>query len=271
MNVDPTHARHAGRRAATPRPARCRATVDFLLDIIPDTFVGAFASGEILQVLLSRCCSASRCTGSASAARRVLDLIERVGHVLFGIVGDHHAARADRRVRRDGVHRSASTASARSRSLGELMGCFYATCLLFVFVVLGTVARVHGFSIFKFIALHQGGAAHRARHVVVGVGAAADDGEAGEPRRAQVGRSAWSIPTGYSFNLDGTSIYLTMAAVFIAQATNTPLDARRSSSTLLGGAAADLEGRGRRDRQRLHRARGDAVGASATCRSPASR
>ncbi len=78
------------------------------------------------------------------------------------------------------------------------------------------------------------------------------------------------IPTGYSFNLDGTAIYLTMAAVFIAQATNTPLDLGQQL-TLLAVLLLTLEGRGGRHRQRLHRAGGDAVGASATSRSPGSR
>jgi hypothetical protein len=91
------------------------------------------------------------------------------------------------------------------------MGCFYATCLIFIFVVLGSSRALHGFGIWPFIKYIKEELLHRARHVVVGVGAAADDRQAGEPRvpQAVVGLV---IPAGYSFNLDGTSIYLTMAA-----------------------------------------------------------
>jgi aerobic C4-dicarboxylate transport protein len=107
-------------------------------------------------------------------------------------------------------------------SLGQLMVCFYVTCLLFVFIVLGTIARVHGFSIWKFVRFIR-----EELFIVLGTSSS----ESVLPRmmlkmeKAGVSRSVVGlvIPTGYSFNLDGTSIYLTMAAVFIAQATNTPM------------------------------------------------
>ena len=107
-------------------------------------------------------------------------------------------------------------------SLGKLMGTFYVTCLIFIFVVLGPIARCTA-SASGVRPLHQGRAADRARHLVVGVGAAADDGQDGERSACSKSVVGLVIPTGYSFNLDGTSIYLTMAAVFIAQATNTPM------------------------------------------------
>lgn len=107
-------------------------------------------------------------------------------------------------------------------SLAKLMGTFYLTCLLFIFVVLGSIARFHGFSIWKFIKYIK-------EELLIVLGTSSSEAvlprmmakmENLGVRKSTVGLV---IPTGYSFNLDGTSIYLTMAAVFIAQATNTPL------------------------------------------------
>ena len=107
-------------------------------------------------------------------------------------------------------------------SLGFLMGTFYATCLVFIFVVLGLIAHFHGFSIWKFIKYIK-------EELLIVLGTSSSESvlprmmakmENLGARKSVVGLV---IPTGYSFNLDGTSIYLTMAAVFIAQATNTPM------------------------------------------------
>src|SRR5947209_14365190 len=117
-------------------------------------------------------------------------------------------------------------------SLGQLMATFYATCLFFIFVVLGGIARFHGFSIWKFIKYIK-------EELLIVLGTSSS--EAALPRMmakletlgAHKSVVGLVIPTGYSFNLDGTAIYLTMAAVFIAQATNTPLDLTHQL-TLLG-------------------------------------
>jgi aerobic C4-dicarboxylate transport protein len=107
-------------------------------------------------------------------------------------------------------------------SLGKLMAAFYATCLIFIFVVLGTIARVHGFSIWKFIKYIK-------EELLIVLGTSSSESvlprmmEKMENLGAKKTTVGLVIPTGYSFNLDGTSIYLTMAAVFIAQATNTPM------------------------------------------------
>ena len=139
---------------------------------------------------------------------------------------------------------SAISVSARSRQLGLLMACFYATCLLFVAVVLDGIARVHGFSIWRFIKYIK-----EELFIVFGTSSS----ESALPRlmakledlgvrRSVVGLV---IPAGYSFNLDGTAIYLTMAAVFIAQATNTPL---------ASAAAADAARRAPAHVERVRRA-----------------
>jgi aerobic C4-dicarboxylate transport protein len=107
-------------------------------------------------------------------------------------------------------------------SLGKLMGTFYLTCLVFVFVVLGIIARIHGFSVWKFVKYIK-------EELFIVLGTSSSESvlprmmaklENLGVRKSVVGLV---IPTGYSFNLDGTSIYLTMAAVFIAQATNTDM------------------------------------------------
>ena len=199
-----------------------QSTVDFLLDIIPNTVVDAFAKGEILQVLLFSVLFGFALHKFGGRGTLVFDVVEKTSHVLFAIVG------IIMRVAPIGAFGAMAFTIGKYGigsllSLGKLMGTFYLTCLLFVFVVLGLIARFHGFSIWKFVTLHQGGAADRARHLVVGVGAAADDGQDGERSARKKSVVGLVIPTGYSFNLDGTSIYLTMAAVFIAQATNTPM------------------------------------------------
>jgi aerobic C4-dicarboxylate transport protein len=116
--------------------------------------------------------------------------------------------------------------------LANLMGAFYLTCVVFVFVVLGTIAKLHGFSIVKLIKYIK-----EELFLVLGTSSS----ESALPRLMAKMENAGAeksvvglvVPTGYSFNLDGTSIYLTMAAVFIAQATNTPLDLEHQITLLL--------------------------------------
>src|ERR1019366_5696783 len=151
----------------------------------------------------------------------VFDMVEKISHVLFSIVG------IIMKVAPIGAFGAMAFTIGKYGigsllSLGKLMGTFYLTCLLFIFVVLGTIARLHGFSIWKFIKYIK-----EELFIVLGTSSS----ESVLPRMMAkmenlgVKKSVVGlvIPTGYSFNLDGTSIYLTMAAMFIAQATNTPL------------------------------------------------
>jgi aerobic C4-dicarboxylate transport protein len=107
-------------------------------------------------------------------------------------------------------------------SLGYLMATFYGTCLIFIFVVLGTIAKFHGFSIWKFVKYIK-------EELLIVLGTSSSEsalpGIIAKLEKLGVKKSVVGlvVPTGYSFNLDGTSIYLTMAAVFIAQATDTPM------------------------------------------------
>ena len=240
------------------KAAEQQSVVDFLLNVIPTTVVDAFAKGDILQVLLF-CAAVRLCAARASAnvARPVFDFIDRLSHGAVPHRRHHHAA-APLGAFGAMAFTIGKYGLGTLLSLGKLMVCFYATCLLFIFVVLGTIARAHGFSILAIHQLHPRRIVHRARHLILGVGPAAHDVQDGSAGCAKsvVGLV---IPTGYSFNLDGTSIYLTMAAVFIAQATNTPLTLLRPAHAARR-AAADFQRRRGGDGQRLHRAGSDAFG-----------
>jgi aerobic C4-dicarboxylate transport protein len=190
--------------------------------VIPNTVVDAFARGEILQVLLFAILFAFALHMLGARGRLVFDLVDKLSHVLFGIVG------IIMKVAPLGAFGAmaftiGSYGVGTLVSLAKLMACFYATCVIFIFVVLGIVARVHGFGIWPFIKYIK-------EELFIVLGTSSSESvlprmiaklENLGVRKTVVGLV---IPAGYSFNLDGTSIYLTMAAVFIAQATNTPLD-----------------------------------------------
>jgi aerobic C4-dicarboxylate transport protein len=212
-------------------PGKMKSTTDFLLDIIPNTVIDAFAKGEILQVLLFAVFFGFALHAVGERGKLVFNVVDKVSHVLFQIVN------YIMRVAPIGAFGAMAFTIGKYGlgtllSLGKLMACFYATCLLFIFVVLGTVAKLHGFSVWKFVKYIK-----EELFIVLGTSSS----ESVLPRMMAkmenlgVHKSVAGlvIPTGYSFNLDGTSIYLTMAAVFIAQATNTPLDLT-NQLTLIG-------------------------------------
>jgi aerobic C4-dicarboxylate transport protein len=221
MNVDPDTLDTKAIVAYTG-PGKMKSTTDFLLDIIPNSVVDAFAKGDILQVLLFAVFFGFALHAVGERGKLVFQVIDKVSHVLFQIVG------YVMRVAPIGAFGAMAFTIGKYGlgtllSLGKLMACFYATCLLFIFVVLGTVARIHGFSIWKFIKYIK-----EELFIVLGTSSSESVLPRMMAKMENVGVhksvAGLVIPTGYSFNLDGTSIYLTMAAVFIAQATNTPLD-----------------------------------------------
>ncbi|MBC7414234.1 MAG: dicarboxylate/amino acid:cation symporter [Herminiimonas sp.] len=220
MNIDPSSL-NTKEIAAYTGPGKLQSTTEFLLAIIPSSVVDAFAKGEILQVLLFSIMFGFALHRFGGRGTLVFDFIEKISHVLFSIVGiimkvapiGAFGAMAFT-IGKYGVSSLAS--------LAQLMGTFYVTCLLFIFVVLGTIAKIHGFSIWKFIKYIK-------EELFIVLGTSSSESvlprmmvkmENLGVRKSVVGLV---IPTGYSFNLDGTSIYLTMAAIFIAQATNTPM------------------------------------------------
>ncbi|MBS0544354.1 MAG: dicarboxylate/amino acid:cation symporter [Proteobacteria bacterium] len=230
MNVDPATL-DTKAIAAYTAPGKMQTTTEFLLAVIPTTVVDAFAKGEILQVLLFSVLFGFALHRFGGRGTLVFDMIEKFSHVLFAIVGyimkvapiGAFGAMAFT-IGKHGVGTLAQ--------LGMLMATFYATCLIFIFGVLGTIARLHGFSVVKLIRYIK-------EELLIVLGTSSS--ESALPRimaklenlgckKSTVGLV---IPTGYSFNLDGTSIYLTMAAVFIAQATNTPMDITQQITLLL--------------------------------------
>ncbi len=230
MHVDPKTLDTKGIAAYTG-PGKLQGTVDFLLAIIPTTVVDAFAKGEMLQVLLFALLFGFALHRFGGRGTLVFDGIEKTSHVLFAIVG------MIMKLAPIGAFGAMAFTIGKYGvgsllSLAKLMGAFYATCLIFIFIVLGTIARLHGFSAWKFIKYIK-------EELFIVLGTSSSESvlprmmaklENLGVRKSTVGLV---IPTGYSFNLDGTSIYLTMAAVFIAQATDTPMTLTQQL-TLLG-------------------------------------
>lgn len=230
MHVDPATLNGAAVAAYTG-PGKMEGTVDFLLHVIPTTVVDAFAKGEILQVLFFSVLFGFALHRFGGRGSMVFEFIEKTSHVLFGIVG------FIMKVAPIGAFGAMAFTIGKYGvgtlvSLGALMATFYATCLLFIFVVLGTIARAHGFSVWKFCRYIK-------EELLIVLGTSSSESvlprmmaklENLGARKSVVGLV---IPTGYSFNLDGTSIYLTMAAVFIAQATDTPMTLTQQLTLLL--------------------------------------
>lgn len=230
MHVDPATLNTSAVSAYTG-PGKMEGTVDFLLHVIPTTVVDAFAKGEILQVLFFSVLFGFALHRFGGRGSMVFEFIEKTSHVLFGIVG------IIMKVAPIGAFGAMAFTIGKYgigtlASLGALMATFYATCLLFIFVVLGAIARAHGFSVWKFCRYIK-------EELLIVLGTSSSESvlprmmaklENLGARKSVVGLV---IPTGYSFNLDGTSIYLTMAAVFIAQATDTPLTLTQQLTLLL--------------------------------------
>ena len=208
--------------AAYTAPGKMQGTVDFLLNVIPSSVIDAFAKGEILQVPLFSVLFGFALHKFGGRGTMVFDMIEKTSHVLFDIVG------IIMKVAPIGAFGAMAFTIGKYGvdslfSLGKLMGAFYVTCLIFVFGVLGLISRLHGFSIVKFVRYIK-------EELLIVLGTSSSESvlprmmEKLENLGARKSVVGLVIPTGYSFNLDGTSIYLTMAAVFIAQATDTPMD-----------------------------------------------
>jgi aerobic C4-dicarboxylate transport protein len=221
MHVDPATLDTSAVAQYTSQAQQSGSYADHVLNVIPTTIVGAFASGDVLQVLLFSVLFGFALHAVGGRALALYAMIEQLSAALFRIVG--------------WIMRLAPLGALGAMaftigkygvgallSLGKLMACFYLTCLLFVFMVLGAVARAAGFSLWRFLRYIR-----EELFIVLGTSSS----ESVLPRMMSRLESLGAdksvvglvIPTGYSFNLDGTAIYLTMAAVFIAQATDTPL------------------------------------------------
>ncbi len=212
------------------KKAEALSSVDFLLNIIPNSFAGAFVEGEILQVLLLAVLSGLVLAKLGEKALPLTDMLHQVSKLFFGIVGI--------------VTKAAPIAAFGAMaftigkyglktllSLGQLMACVYLTCALFVFVLLALILWLQGFSLFKVLRYIK-------EELLIVLGTSSSEtalpGLMQKMEEAGCAKSVVGIviPAGYSFNLDGTCIYLTMAALFIAQATDTKLTLSQQISVL---------------------------------------
>lgn len=197
-------------------------TVEFLLHIIPENIVNALSTGNLLQVLFFSVLFGIALSKIGAKAQPAMLLIKSLESGLFAVIN------IIMKVAPLGALGAMSFTIGKFglgslASLGQLMISFYITCILFIVIVLGGVLRYFGFNLFRLLAFIK-------EEILIVLGTSSS--EAALPSlitKLQKGGCSESvvglvIPTGYSFNLDGTSIYLTMAAVFLAQATNTPLD-----------------------------------------------
>ncbi|SYX84172.1 dicarboxylate/amino acid:cation symporter [Paenibacillus alvei] len=197
------------------------SVMGFIMSIVPDNVIGAFASGELLPVLLFAVLFGFALTAIGEKGQAIISLFDKLSHVFFGIVNI--------------IMKVSPIAAFGAMSytigkfglgslftLGKLMGSVYLTMFLFIIVVLGFIAKVFGFNIFKFISYIK-------EEILLVLGTSSS--ESALPRMMskleKYGASksvvGLVIPTGYSFNLDGTSIYLSMAALFVAQVSGVDL------------------------------------------------
>src|SRR6059058_5048726 len=211
--------------------AKEEGIVAHLMAIIPDSYLGAIAHGDLLQVLLISILSGFAIAFLGKAGEPIADAVDKAAKMFFGII------RIIVRVAPIGAF-GAMAFTVGAYGLGSLLnllaliGTFYLTSMLFVLIVLGSIARLAGFSILRFIAYIKD-------ELLIVLGTSSS--ETVLPQMIQkmehLGASrpvvGLVIPTGYSFNLDGTNIYMTLATLFLAQATNTPLTLSQELGILL--------------------------------------
>ena len=229
MNVDPGKLDVKAIQSYAAQGHQLNA-IDFVLNIIPKTFIGAFADGDVLQVLFLAVLVGLALTALGQGEGLIV-WCDKVAHLMFGVIAlimEAAPVGAFGAMAYTVGHYGLKTLVP----LAKLLACVYITSILFVFVVLGSIALVHGFSIWKFVRYIK-------EELLIVLGTSSSESvlprimmkmEALGCSKSVVGLV---IPSGYSFNLDGTSIYLTIAAIFIAQATNTHLTGAQEAFLLL--------------------------------------
>ena len=220
MNIDPSQLSTKGLAQYTESAAKL-GVVEFFMHIIPDTFIGAFSKGEVLPVLFIAVLSGFALSSLGERGKPVLDVLESASHMVFKIfaylmrfapVGAFGALAFT-------VGQYGITSLG---SLAKLIMTLYIACGFFVFVVLGSICRANGFSLWKLLRYFR-------EEFLVVLGTSSTEPvmprmlEKLEALGCKKGVVGLVLPTGYSFNLDGTAIYLSLAAIFIAQACNIDL------------------------------------------------
>ncbi len=202
--------------ASFAKQAEAQKSVDFVLNIIPDSVIGAFAKGDILQVLLFSILFGFALMAMGSKGEKLRDMIDETSHAIFGVIG------IVMKVAPFGAFGAMAYTIGKfgPAALGNLIGLialFYVTAAVFVVVVLGLVARMAGFSIFRFMAYIKD-------EILIVLGTSSSESALPQlmEKMERLGCSkpvvGLVVPTGYSFNLDGTNIYMTLATLFIGQA-----------------------------------------------------
>lgn len=229
-HIDATHADTTASSNNYSEKAKSLSEVDFILNIIPSSFLGAFVSGELLQVLFVSILVAFAIVSMGERGRPVIAIIDQIGAVFFGVMNI-----VVKLAPMGALGAMAYTVAAHGLitlgSLLWLMAGFYLTSAIFVTFVLGGICLLCGFSVFRFLAYIKD-------EMLLVLGTSSSEtalpGLIKKMERLGCSKSTVGlvVPTGYSFNLDGTNIYMTMAAVFLAQATNTPLNLSQQLSLL---------------------------------------
>ena len=230
LNIDPA-ALDPKAVASFVTRAKDVGVVDMLQRIIPRTFVDALAGGDVLQVLLISILSGFAISMMGAAGERITQLIDGLGKAFFGML--RIIVRAAPLGAFGGMAFTvASYGLASLTNLAKLIATFYATSLIFILVVLGGIAYAAGFSILRFLVYIKD-------EVLIVLGTSSSETVLPDMMRKleRLGASRSIVglvfPTGYSFNTDGTNIYLTLSVLFLAQATNTHLTATQILSILL--------------------------------------
>lgn len=239
FNVDPATLDPSVTAGYVEKAAQGQGLADYILGLIPDAFFGAFAEGALLQVLLIAILTGFACARLGPFGDKVSGVLEDVSKVFFSIIqvvvklaplGAFGAMGFT--IGKYGL--------AALLKLGALVATFYVTSLLFVLVVLGLIAWASGFSIFKFLRYIR-------EELLIVLGTSSSESVLPQMmekmQRLGAGKTTTGlvIPTGYSFNLDGTNIYMTLATLFLAQATNIELSLGQEL-TLLGVAMLTSKG-----------------------------
>ncbi len=239
FNVDPATLDPAAVADYVAKAKENQSLLDWAMDLIPSTFFGALAEGNLLQVLLIAILTGFACARLGPFGDKVADVLEAIGKVFFSII--HIVVRAA----------PVGAFGAMAFTIGKygvealgnlaiLIATFYATSLIFVIVVLGVIARLAGFSIFRFIAYIR-------EELLIVLGTSSSESVLPQimEKLQRLGASrtvtGLVIPTGYSFNLDGTNIYMTLATLFLAQAMNIDLSWVQLA-TILGVAMLTSKG-----------------------------
>jgi aerobic C4-dicarboxylate transport protein len=230
MNIDPSSLDVKSVEAYISQ-GKSQSVQDFLLNVIPENIINALSNGNLLQILFFSVLFGFALSKIGAKGKPLLSGIKSVESALFAVI------RIIMRVAPFGALGAMSFTIGKYglsslTSLGQLMGSFYITCILFIILILGGILKYSGFRLFRLLKYIR-------EELLIVLGTSSS--EAALPslmnKLQKLGCSepvvGLVVPTGYSFNLDGTSVYLTMAAVFLAQATNTPLDISHQISLLL--------------------------------------